>query len=98
MEVYVIANVRPTDPGYEAYKEPAAASVASHGGRYLARGGRLEVLEGDWRPTRLVILEFDSYDRAKEWWESQEYAPLKKLRQDTAVSELVLVEGVRPPP
>jgi uncharacterized protein (DUF1330 family) len=95
LAAYVIANIHVTDPQrYEAYKVQAAASIAAHGGRYLARGGKHEVLEGHWSPHRLVILEFESYERAIEWYESQEYDAPKALRAQIAVSEIVVVEGL----
>ncbi|MBI3450547.1 MAG: DUF1330 domain-containing protein [Acidobacteria bacterium] len=95
MAAYVIVNIGVEDAAsYEEYKGPAAATVTEYGGRYLARGGTAEALEGDWKPRRLVILEFPSTARAREWWNSQEYAPLKALRQRCASTEMVLVEGI----
>ena len=68
MSAFVIVDIAITDPvGYEEYKKLAAPTVALYGGRYVARGGRAETLEGEWVPNRLVILEFDSLERAKEW-------------------------------
>lgn len=95
MAAYVIANIHVTDAErYEAYKVQAAASIAEHGGRYLARGGKHEVLEGHWSPHRLVILEFGTYEAAIAWYESQEYDAPKDLRQKIAVSEIVVVDGM----
>lgn len=95
MAAYVIANVHVKDPErYEAYKLQAAASIAAHGGRYLARGGKHEVMEGHWSPHRLVILEFDTYEHAIEWYESQEYDAPKALRQQIADSEIVVLDGM----
>jgi uncharacterized protein (DUF1330 family) len=68
--------------------------VAAYGGRYVVRGGRAEVLEGGWTPHRVVLLEFPTAARAKEWWSCPEYAPIKKLRHETARTEMLLVEGV----
>jgi uncharacterized protein (DUF1330 family) len=66
MPAYVIVEIEVTDPvGYEAYKKHAAATITAQGGRYIVRGGKTEVLEGDWQPKRLVVLEFPSMDRAK---------------------------------
>ena len=79
---------------YEAYKQAAAASIAQYGVRYLVRGGKHEVLEGDWRPTRLVVLEFPSVDAAKRWYASDEYNTAKPIRLEHAVGHLVLVVGV----
>lgn len=95
MVAYVIVEVDVTDPeGYEEYKAPAAANVLASGGRYRVRGGKTEVLEGDWQPTRLVVLQFDSIEQAKAWYNSEEYEPLKGIRQRTTNSRMILVEGV----
>jgi uncharacterized protein (DUF1330 family) len=95
MSAYVIVDIDVHDPvGYEDYKHLAPAGVAAYGGRYLARGGAVETLEGDWQTSRLVILEFDSVERAKSWLESDEYRPARALRHQYASSKMVVVEGV----
>ncbi|MDP9439985.1 MAG: DUF1330 domain-containing protein [Actinomycetota bacterium] len=95
MAAYAVVNVRVTDPvRYEEYRSEAPATIASYGGRYLARGGALETLEGEWDPERLVVLEFESMARLREWYDSPEYAPLKRLRQEAAVTQFVVVEGL----
>lgn len=95
MAAYVIVEVDVTDPeGYEEYKAPAAATVMASGGRYLVRGGKTQVLEGDWQPTRLVVLQFDSMEQAKAWYNSEEYEPIKGIRQRTTNSRMILVEGI----
>jgi len=95
MTAYVVIDIDVTDPaGYEEYKKLAPAAVALCGGTYRARGGRMEVLEGSWHPKRLVILEFDSADKASAWLNSPEYAPARLLRHRTARTNMVLVEGV----
>ena len=95
MAAYFIVDVDVKNPqAYEAYKQAAAASIAQYGGRYLVRGGQHEVLEGDWRPTRLVVLEFPTVDAAKRWYASDEYNQAKPIRLQHAVGHLVLVEGV----
>ena len=94
MAAYVIVDIHITDPKmYETYKGPAAESVAAFGGRYLARGGAVQVLEGSWKPERAVILEFPSVQRAREWWNSGLYAPIKAVRHAAATTSMVLVEG-----
>lgn len=94
MPAYVIANIDIADPErYEEYKRQAQETIAAYGGRYLARGGRFEVVEGRWQPARLVILEFPSYERALEWWQSQEYGAAKELRQRISTAEIVVLEG-----
>ncbi len=95
MAVYVVVNVRVTDPArYAEYRDRAPDTIARYGGRYLARGGAVEVLEGEWDPQRLVLLEFESTKRFREWYDSPGYAPLKRLRGEAAVTEFVVVEGL----
>jgi uncharacterized protein (DUF1330 family) len=81
---------------YERYKRLAPPSIAAHGGRYLARGGKSEVLEGAWQPSRLVVLEFPSPERARAWWNSPEYAEAKSLRRQSAHTDMRLIEGSGP--
>jgi uncharacterized protein (DUF1330 family) len=93
--VYAVVNVRIADPDrYAKYRDMAPAAIAHYGGKYLARGGTVEVLEGEWDPQRLVILEFESMERFHEWYNSPEYAPLKHLRSEASVTEFVVVEGL----
>lgn len=95
MPAYVCVQVEIHDPArYEDYKRMTPISLAAYGGRFLARGGATETLEGDWRPSRFVILEFPSMDQARAWWGSPEYAEAKALRHATASSEMLLVEGL----
>ncbi len=95
MAVYVVVNVRVTDPArYAQYRDKAPDTIARYGGRYLARGGAVEVIEGEWDPQRLVLLEFESMERFREWYDSPEYTPLKRLRGESTVTELVVVEGL----
>lgn len=95
MPAYVIADVEVQDSErYEDYKRMAAAAVAQAGGRFVVRGGRAETLEGGWSPRRIVVLEFESFEAAERWWASEEYAPAKALRQATAESRMIVVEGV----
>jgi uncharacterized protein (DUF1330 family) len=95
MPAYVIVDIEVKDPAaYEEYKRLAPPAIAAFGGRYLARGGASEVLEGTWAPRRLVILEFPTVERAKQWWGSREYGPAKTLRQVCADADMVVIEGV----
>ena len=95
MAAYVIANVTVKDPvRYEDYRRLVGPTLAKYGGRFIARGGAVEVLEGEWRPNRLVIVEFPSMDRAREWWHSPEYAEAKAIRQATSEGTLLILEGV----
>lgn len=95
MLAYVVVEVEVLDADrYETYKRMVPPSLAAYGGRFIVRGGAAETLEGTWSPKRLVILEFPSVERAKAWWESTEYAEAKKLRQATARTQMIIVEGV----
>ena len=99
MPAYVIASVRSaSSDGAEVLKEYRRGNteaVARHGGRFLARGGPLEHLEGDSEPPlRVVVMEFPDAAAARGWYESDEYAPLRALRQSVSETDLVLVEGV----
>ena len=95
MPAYVIVDIDVTDPvRYEDYKRMAHETVLAFGGRYVVRGGSAERLEGSWEPHRIVVLEFPSADRAREWWSSEAYRPAKALRSETARSEMILVDGV----
>jgi uncharacterized protein (DUF1330 family) len=95
MAAFVIVDIAVTDPlRYEEYRRLATPTVAEHGGRFLVRGGRTETLEGSWRPRRFVVLEFPSAAAARAWWSSPGYAAAKGLRQASARTQMILVEGV----
>jgi len=95
MPAYVIANVEVKDPvRYEEYRKMVLPTITAYGGRFLARGGKVDTLEGPWQPNRLVIVEFPSVERAKAWWSSPEYADAKALRQRTSDGSLIVIEGV----
>jgi uncharacterized protein (DUF1330 family) len=95
LSAYVLVDIEVTDPvGYEEYKKLAPPSLAVYGGKYVARGGKTETLEGDWAPHRLVILEFESVERAKVWLNSPEYRAARQLRHQTAKTNMVVIEGV----
>jgi uncharacterized protein (DUF1330 family) len=95
MAAYVIASVDVTDPaGFEEYRALVPATIERYGGRYLVRGGAHEVLEGAWRPHRLVVLEFPSMAAARRWYDSEEYRHPKTLRLRSARTDALLVDGV----
>lgn len=95
MSVYLIADIDVTDvAGFEDYKRRVPAVIAAHGGRYIARGGARHVLEGSWRPKRAVIIEFPGLDAFKAFWDAPEYQPLRELRERSAKTNLVVVEGL----
>ena len=79
---------------YEQYKAASPGAVAAGGGRFVVRGGELAVLEGDWNPSRLVVLEFEDLDAAKRWYESETYQEAKKLREGAARLNMVAVQGL----
>ena len=95
MPAYIIVEIEITDPvGYEEYKKQAAATVEQYGGKYVARGGACETLEGDWKPKRIVVLQFDNMEGAKAWFNSPEYIEPQKQRHRTANTRMILVEGL----
>ena len=95
MTAFVIFDIEVTDPeNYEGYKQLAAPTVASYGGKYIVRGGYTEILEGDWSPKRIVVLQFESVERAKAWINSPEYAEARALRHKYSISKAIVVEGV----
>jgi uncharacterized protein (DUF1330 family) len=92
---YVVVNVDVTNPvRYQDYVRQVNASVEAYGGRYLVRAGRTEVLEGDYTPLRFVVVEFPDAARARSWWDSREYAPAKRIRHESARTDMFIVDGV----
>ena len=95
MAAYLIVNVEVTDAElYEEYRQQAPAVIALYGGRYLARGGAVKVLEGTWMPKRCVILQFPDMESLLRWHDSPEYRPLRALRDRAARSSFVATEGL----
>jgi uncharacterized protein (DUF1330 family) len=95
MPAYVIVETDITDPEqYEKYKAASPGAIAAGGGRFLVRGGELAVLEGDWQPSRLVVLEFEDLAAAERWYESDAYQEAKKLREGAASLRIVAVQGI----
>jgi uncharacterized protein (DUF1330 family) len=95
MPAYVIVETNVTDSErYEQYKAAASAAIAARNGRYLARGGELAVLEGDWQPSRLVVLEFENLAAANRWHDSDAYRQAKRLREGAAHLRMVAVQGI----
>jgi uncharacterized protein (DUF1330 family) len=95
MKAFVIVEISISDPvEYEEYKKLTPAAIAAYDGRFVVRGAKTESLEGDWQPERIVVLEFPSVERAKEWWNSPEYTPAKTIRQRSATTKMIIVEGV----
>ena len=97
MPAYVIVQVKVNEPvEYEVYKSLTPASIDAYGGRFIVRGAAAETLEGSWAPGRLVVVEFPDKATAQAWWDSEEYAPAKAIRQRTAETEMILVDGFIP--
>ncbi len=95
MPAYVVADIEVKDAaGYDAYKRGVAATVEQYGGRFLVRGGEATPLEGDWAPSRLVIIEFPTMEALRGWYRSPAYAPLLKLRMAASDGRLIAVEGL----
>lgn len=95
MSAYVIVEVDVHDPVlYEEYKKLTPVSIAPYGGKFVVRGGETHTLEGDWKPKRIVVLEFPSLDKAKEWWDGPVYREARGIRQRAAHTKMIVVQGV----
>ncbi|HYE87067.1 MAG TPA: DUF1330 domain-containing protein [Vicinamibacterales bacterium] len=96
MAAYLLIDIASVhDPvAYADYRARVSAGLAAAGGRYIVRGGPVEVLEGTWQPGRVVVVRFESADAARRWWSSDAYAALRDLRQASTTTHMVLVEGV----
>lgn len=95
MAAYVIAEVEVRDADmFKEYGRQVPDTIARYGGKYLVRGGTVESKEGGWSPRRVVVLEFPSMARAREWYHSPEYAPVLDIRLKAADAKLIFVEGV----
>jgi uncharacterized protein (DUF1330 family) len=94
MAAYVIfdIDVHDTD-GYQEYRRLGAPTLVRYGGRFLVRGGAAENLEGEWAPKRVIVIEFDTVEQAREWYRSAEYQAAKTIRDRTARSVAIVVEG-----
>ncbi|GGJ41140.1 DUF1330 domain-containing protein [Deinococcus roseus] len=98
MPAYVIVNTRVSDPvKIQHYRDLAQQSVHKHGGRYVVRGGPLLVLEGEYHPERLVVLEFDSLEHIRQWYASEDYLQAKAAREGIAQFDMIAVEGLAVP-
>ena len=94
MVAFVVVDCEVLDPAkYEEYKKIAPQAIAKYGGRYLARGGQTYVLEGDWRPNRMIILEFPSAEAARNFYTSVEYTAARRARAGAAKMDMVVVDG-----
>jgi uncharacterized protein (DUF1330 family) len=95
MAAYFIVDVDVHDrAGMRDYLERVPGTLAKYGGRYIVRGGKFEVVEGNWQPTRVVMLEFPTMEQAKSWYDCEEYKDMKAALHKSARTDIVLVEGV----
>ena len=95
MAAFVIVEIEVHDQDlYKSYTQLTPDSIASYQGKFVARGGDTIVLEGDWQPKRLVLLEFPSVEIANSWWHSEDYSRARKIRQRAATTKMVIVDGV----
>jgi uncharacterized protein (DUF1330 family) len=95
MAAYFIVDVDVHDrAGMRDYLERVPGTLAKYGGRYVVRGGKFEVVEGNWQPTGVVMLEFPTMEQAKNWYGCEEYKEMKAARHKSARTDMVLVEGV----
>ena len=95
MAAYLVANIEVSDPAaFEEYRKRVPATIAAHGGRYLCRGGAVEMLEGEFDAKRIVVLEFPSVAAARAWYASPDYQELLRLREQAANTMLMMIEGL----
>ena len=97
MPVYLIIDITITDPDvYGEFVARVPAVVEQYGGRYLARSGEVSTMVGDWRPERIVLIEFESIEQVQEFFASPEYQALVPLREQSATTRAIIVEGYEP--
>ena len=95
MNGYVIAQINMlTKEGYKEYVERVPQTIKNFGGKYLARAGEFKSMEGKWNFSRNVIIEFPSYEKAMEWYNSEEYNKIKNLRLNNSEGNLIIIKGV----
>ena len=95
MSAYLIVDVAGIhdEQAYARYRKEVSPGLRAAGGEYLARGGSIEVLEGDWRPSRIVLVRFSSMSAARSWWASSDYDALKRMRQESTRTNMILVDA-----
>jgi len=92
---YIISDVQVTNPTqYEEYKKWSTVAMQVYGAEVCVRGGKVEVIEGDWTPTRVVVLKFADVDAAKKFSSSPEYGKARAAREGAAIMRMIVVEGV----
>ena len=94
MTGYVIFNIKITNPeNYKEYIEKVKPVAEKFGAEYIVRGGEFELVEGNWEHPRTIVIKFPSYEKAHEWYNSEEYKPIKKIRLDNALSNGIIIKG-----
>jgi uncharacterized protein (DUF1330 family) len=94
MPAYIVVDCEVTDPvRYEAYKRLAQAAIEKYGGRYIVRGGETNVLEGEWQPRRIVVVEFPSPSAIERFYDSPEYRAARSAREGAARMNMISVAG-----
>ncbi len=94
MKAYIIGEIKVTDPArYEDYKKLTQATLEPYDGKFVVRGGKCEVIEGEWDVNRIVVIEFPSVEKAKAWQSGDVYAPARAIRQSASVGKFIVVEG-----
>lgn len=95
MAAYLFADLEVKDAaGYEVYRARVGDTITKYGGKFVVRGGKHEILEGDFNPKRVVLLEFPSMEALKRWYNSPDYKPLIAMRKAAAATNVIAVEGV----
>jgi uncharacterized protein (DUF1330 family) len=98
MAAYLISDITVRDhAAFEVYRTRAANAIHTYGGRYLARLGEVQVLEGSWNPNMIVIVEFPNFKRARVWYHSPEYALALEMHDKALSRNLIFVDGVKQP-
>jgi uncharacterized protein (DUF1330 family) len=94
MPGYLIADIEVTNQDmFDEYRKVVPATIEKYGGEYIIRGGAAEALEGDWNPNRVVVLKFESLERAKEWYNSDEYQSILSLRTGASNGNVIMVDA-----
>ena len=95
MSAYVLSSIKVNNPdNYKEYVTKVKSIVEKFGGEYLVRGGEMTVIEGEWNNPRSIVIKFKSKEKAMEWYNSDEYKPIRQIRHDNAVSNSIIVEGI----
>ena len=95
MSGYAIFNINVKNPeNYKEYVEKVKPTAEKYGGEYIVRGGDNTVVEGSWQHPRTVVIKFPSYDKAMEWYNSDEYKPIKQIRLKNSIGNGIIIKGV----